>query len=296
MELGRADTRDTWWRVRAPVRGRCLGLSRVDECHRTLRLKGRDPGLRELERIGASEQDRVLVPRARRAVRVAVPHGAQVNLGGAIPVVAVAPVMRGTNGRRGQRRRARHGQTRQRDDGGSRFRASHAWDSHCVGAARQPPERGRPLEPRQRWKLTNPATRATDGPPAARSTSDFAAACLDADDVERLIASCDPPSRVGRRDRAILLLLARLGLRAGDIVQLRLRDIPPAVFGAETRRRPVPYILSPDQIRQLIHAASQSGYRTLRRQTYSTLFALLPGGSGGARAATAPQGPTSRAR
>ena len=30
---------------------------------------------------------------------------------------------------------------------------------------------------------------------------------------------------MGKRDRAILLLLARLGLRAGDIVQLRLQDI-----------------------------------------------------------------------
>jgi site-specific recombinase XerD len=44
-------------------------------------------------------------------------------------------------------------------------------------------------------------------------------------DVERLIASCDRASDVGRRDRAILLLLARLGLRAGDIVHLRLSDI-----------------------------------------------------------------------
>jgi len=44
-------------------------------------------------------------------------------------------------------------------------------------------------------------------------------------DVERLIASCDRASAVGRRDRAILLLLARLGLRAGDIVYLRLNDI-----------------------------------------------------------------------
>lgn len=48
---------------------------------------------------------------------------------------------------------------------------------------------------------------------------------LSADDVERVIASCDRASAVGQRDRAILLLLARLGLRAGDIVQLRLRDI-----------------------------------------------------------------------
>ena len=44
-------------------------------------------------------------------------------------------------------------------------------------------------------------------------------------DVERIIASCDLSSPTGKRDRAILLLLARLGLRAGDIVQLRLQDI-----------------------------------------------------------------------
>jgi site-specific recombinase XerD len=48
---------------------------------------------------------------------------------------------------------------------------------------------------------------------------------LQPDEVERLIASCDRTSPVGRRDRAILLLLARLGLRAGDIVHLRLSDI-----------------------------------------------------------------------
>jgi integrase/recombinase XerD len=48
---------------------------------------------------------------------------------------------------------------------------------------------------------------------------------LPPEDVERLIASCDRASAVGRRDRAILLLLARLGLRAGDIVHLRLSDI-----------------------------------------------------------------------
>jgi len=48
---------------------------------------------------------------------------------------------------------------------------------------------------------------------------------LPAEDVERLIASCDRSSSVGERDRAILLLLARLGLRAGDIVHMRLPDI-----------------------------------------------------------------------
>lgn len=48
---------------------------------------------------------------------------------------------------------------------------------------------------------------------------------LEPDAVERLIASCDPETPGGRRDRAILLLLARLGLRARDVAELRLRDI-----------------------------------------------------------------------
>jgi integrase/recombinase XerD len=48
---------------------------------------------------------------------------------------------------------------------------------------------------------------------------------LQSEDVERVIASCDPTTPIGTRDRAILLLLARLGLRAGDIFRLRLGDI-----------------------------------------------------------------------
>jgi integrase/recombinase XerD len=43
--------------------------------------------------------------------------------------------------------------------------------------------------------------------------------------VERLIAACDLTTPTDLRDRAILLLLARLGLRAGDIVSLCLGDI-----------------------------------------------------------------------
>lgn len=37
-------------------------------------------------------------------------------------------------------------------------------------------------------------------------------------DIERLIATCDLTTPAGARDRAVLLLLARLGLRAGDVV------------------------------------------------------------------------------
>jgi integrase/recombinase XerD len=43
--------------------------------------------------------------------------------------------------------------------------------------------------------------------------------------VERVIAACDCATPHGCRDRAILLLLARLGLRAGDVAGLRLADL-----------------------------------------------------------------------
>lgn len=48
---------------------------------------------------------------------------------------------------------------------------------------------------------------------------------LPAPDVERVISSCDASTPKGLRDRAALLLLARLGLRAGDIVRMTIDDI-----------------------------------------------------------------------
>jgi integrase/recombinase XerD len=48
---------------------------------------------------------------------------------------------------------------------------------------------------------------------------------IPAPDVERLIHSCDPSSLLGARDRAILLLIARLGLRAGDVSALKFGDL-----------------------------------------------------------------------
>ena len=47
---------------------------------------------------------------------------------------------------------------------------------------------------------------------------------LTSDDVDRVIASCSTGG-TGLRDKAMILLLARLGLRAGDIVRLKLTDI-----------------------------------------------------------------------
>jgi site-specific recombinase XerD len=46
-----------------------------------------------------------------------------------------------------------------------------------------------------------------------------------ADQVERLLRSCGRTTESGRRNYAILLLLARLGLRAGEVVAMELEDL-----------------------------------------------------------------------
>jgi integrase/recombinase XerD len=48
---------------------------------------------------------------------------------------------------------------------------------------------------------------------------------LEKEEVEKVLLSCDRRRKVGKRDYAILLLLARLGLRAGEVVRLTLDDL-----------------------------------------------------------------------
>lgn len=48
---------------------------------------------------------------------------------------------------------------------------------------------------------------------------------LSREQVQRVLAACERSTVRGKRDYAILLLLARLGLRAGEIVALQLEDV-----------------------------------------------------------------------
>lgn len=48
---------------------------------------------------------------------------------------------------------------------------------------------------------------------------------IPAEQVERLLRGCERARITGRRDYAILLLLARLGLRAGEVVAMELEDV-----------------------------------------------------------------------
>ena len=48
---------------------------------------------------------------------------------------------------------------------------------------------------------------------------------LPPEQVERLLAGCDRSTPTGKRDYAILLLLARLGLRGGEVLAMTLEDL-----------------------------------------------------------------------
>ena len=70
---------------------------------------------------------------------------------------------------------------------------------------------------------------------------------LEPEQVQRLLLSCDRSTVLGSRDFAILMLLSRLGLRAGEVAALRLDDIDWRAGeltvrgkGARTERLPLP--------------------------------------------------------
>jgi integrase len=83
----------------------------------------------------------------------------------------------------------------------------------------------------------------------------------------------DAPSVEQRRER--LAVVRRFALRMK--LENRRHEIPPAqVFGRSSRRRRIPHIYSPDEIRRLLEAAMALGPSgTIRGQTYATLFALI---------------------
>lgn len=93
---------------------------------------------------------------------------------------------------------------------------------------------------------------------------------LSDDDVRRVLATCDT-TPVGRRDRAILSLLVRLGLRAGEVVGLRLDDfdwregcirIRPGKTGRE-RVLPLPEDLAADGVAYLREGRPASADRAV---------------------------------
>ncbi len=92
---------------------------------------------------------------------------------------------------------------------------------------------------------------------------------ISAEHVQALLASCNCQTAVGCRDYAILLLLARLDLRAGEVVALTLDDIDweaglLKVTGKRGEERPLPL---PVEVGEAIATYLQAGrpHTTSRR-------------------------------
>lgn len=62
-------------------------------------------------------------------------------------------------------------------------------------------------------------------PPVASWRGTSLPASMSSSDVDGLLATCDRSTTTGRRDLAVLVLLARLGLRSGEVAALELGDV-----------------------------------------------------------------------
>lgn len=93
---------------------------------------------------------------------------------------------------------------------------------------------------------------------------------ITADAATRLVASCNTSTTIGRRDAAILSLLVRLGLRAGEVARLSLDDIDwragevrIAGKGGRVDRLPLPADVGEAISEYLVGGRSDSGCRAL---------------------------------
>ena len=91
---------------------------------------------------------------------------------------------------------------------------------------------------------------------------------LESEQVECLLKSCNQDTLIGQRDYAILLLLARLGLRAGEVVHMTLDDIDwevgELILHGKSRwqeRFPLPQDVGEALVKYLIHGRPRCSTR-----------------------------------
>jgi integrase/recombinase XerD len=106
---------------------------------------------------------------------------------------------------------------------------------------------------------------------------------LEAEQVQRLLESCDTSAVVGRRDLAILTLLARLGLRACEVARLRLDDIDWRAGevmirgkGSTIARLPLPHEAGEALVSYLREGRPHAGFRELFVTVVAPLRPLSP--------------------
>ena len=96
-------------------------------------------------------------------------------------------------------------------------------------------------------------------------------------DVERLLSGFDTGRPVDIRDRAILILLAVYGLRAGEVSRLRLEDVDwdndTITVDRTKQRRRQTYPLLPILGRALLRYVRDVRPSTTRREIFLKLFA-----------------------
>jgi site-specific recombinase XerD len=100
--------------------------------------------------------------------------------------------------------------------------------------------------------------------------------------VQSLLTGCDRQSVAGRRDYAMLMLISRLGLRAGEVVDLMLDDIDwnegaISIRGPAQRvdRLPLPSDVGAALVDYLRHGRPQCSVRNLFIQIHAPRRALL---------------------
>jgi len=108
----------------------------------------------------------------------------------------------------------------------------------------------------RRWKLANLPT------------------YLSAEQVQKVLDSCDRAPAIGRRDYAILMMLAKLGLRANEIANLTLDDVDwrsgdmcVRAKGRQRARMPIPSDVGAAVVAYLRHARPKSSCRHLFLRT-----------------------------
>ena len=107
---------------------------------------------------------------------------------------------------------------------------------------------------------------------------------VDAATVTALLASCDRHTAVGRRDFAILTLLVRLGMRAGEVAALRLEDVDWGAAelvvrgkGSRLDRLPLPADVGAAVADYLRHGGPRSTCRALFVRACGPDGAMSPG-------------------
>ncbi len=106
---------------------------------------------------------------------------------------------------------------------------------------------------------------------------------LEAEHVALLLLSCDQATVVGRRDLAILALLARLGLRAGEVARLCLDDIDWRAGEVTIRGKgssiaclPLPHEAGEALVSYLRHGRPQADFREVFVSMHAPLRPLSP--------------------